>query len=108
MIIKKLIDNLFWRYHEPLAASDLSRENVDIFFMVLASSDEYEHICDTFRSFLKEDKERYFKAVSESERDVIKGSYLRTLYIYMNMIKATEKKMDKKAKKRSILNGRYG
>lgn len=112
-MIKKLVEKMFWKYHAPLGDIDRTdKEDIDVFFIELAGHDSYSDICTMLKAFMREDKEKYFKSANDHERDILKGSYLRSLYIYTNMVKARSKEEDtakeKKGLKKIVLGGRYG
>ncbi len=102
-MIKKLIEKLYWKYcSENLSGELIKLEDLDKTLEHVASVPGYR---DFLRTLARSDKERYFHATTEAERDLIKGSYQRVVYLYRQL---KEKKIEKESKKPTYkIGGRY-
>ena len=63
---------------------------------------------ELLRFFGRRDKERYFKAGDERARLIIRGEYLRTLYLLRKIEKLKTLKVETKKPEESKIAGRYG
>ncbi len=104
-MIKKLIYYLFWKIYEAnVKAEDFDNEETDGIFLEISMNDKFPGL---LKSMLKGDKTRYFRATNDEARNLIKGEYLRTLFLYKKINPVNKKKLERSVKKYKF-GGRYG
>jgi len=104
-MFKEFIEKLFWKYHEiDLTSTGFTKEEIDSIFGELSENEDYINL---LKGIARNDKERHFRATKDKTRDVIKGQYMRTLYLIRKILLSKQvKELDKKTNK--SFGGRYG
>lgn len=109
-MFKKLITTLFWKYCTPKDEEvRLMDDQVEAMFKSLGGETD---LISFLKALLKMDKSRYFGAIDDKSRYIIKGEYLRTLYL-LRQVQPKEAKESKKTKPKveavdTKIAGRYG
>lgn len=100
-ILKKIGEKLFWKFHKPdWDTSIFPMEVSDVLFIELR---KVEHLPEFLRTLLKADRIRYFNAPDDKSRDIIKGEYIRTMYLLKSL-----KSEDESKPINQRISGRYG
>lgn len=103
-MIKNFIEKLFWRFHEiDLTSPGFTKEEIDLIFKDLSES---EDLVNLLKGIARNDKERHFRATKDKTRNVIKGQYIRTLYLIRKMM--LPKQVEGSKSKPKGFGGRYG
>ena len=77
-MIKRVIQNLFWRWYEhDLSSEDFDPEEREKFFEDLKGNEDLRNL---LKAILRGDKDRYFRVSNDVSRNIIRGEYIRTLY----------------------------
>ena len=106
-MIKRLIEKLYFYLEDvDLESPDFTDEEVAGMFDELSRNED-------LKAFLKylivHDTKEYFKASSESDRDKIKGKYIRAKYLYRKLLAPQAKKKEKPVERADRkVAGRYG
>lgn len=83
-MIRKLIEKLYWRYcQEDLSGNDIVPEQLDAILESVSSISGYR---DFLKALARQDKERYFHAQTDSDRENIRGSYARIVFLYRQLV----------------------
>lgn len=101
-MIKKLITRLFWKLHKPDWDTTLfPMESANAIFDELKA---VEKLPEFLKTLLKADRIRYFSAPDDKSRDIIKGEYIRTMYL----LKSLRSEVDEVKPINQKISGRYG
>ena len=104
----KIIESIFYRHYEPKVkkTEDFPPDEESL---VLGDLGENEDFKSLLRFYTKRDKNRYFGAGDERTRNVIRGQYIRTLYILKGIIRNSPDKKAEGEKKNlnTKISGRY-
>ena len=105
-MIKRFIYWLFFKFYEAdIKAEDFDDEEKEGIFLEIALNDKFPEL---LKAMLKGDKTRYFRANDDKSRNVIRGEYLRTLYLYKKIKPKTIRNIKLKRSNNSKFGGRYG
>ena len=85
---KNPVDEFIKAYEEDIFAGDLTDKEVDRIFIDVSGIDGIQ---DLLRSILKKDRVRFFNS-HPNDQPVIRGAFLRTMWLLQRMKKAVKPK----------------